>query len=184
MILVDYQIKELCEKGLVFPYDPRLVNPSSLDIRLGKNIIAHNKGDNYLVRLLKKITGQEIIEPHEELIDISCCTKENPYWLHPNEFILSETLEYLTLGSNIAAQLKLKSSRAREGLTHALAGWIDNGFYGVLTLEIKNYSTVNKIAIYPGLRIGQLIIHQTETPHTPYQGKYAGFKTVVSSLDK
>jgi len=160
-VLVDHQIKSLCEKGLVKPYDESLVNPSSLDIRLGNNLIIDN-----------------------EIANISHHTKENPYILDANEFVLAETLEYLTVPSNVAIELKLKSSRAREGLSHALAGWVDNGFHGVLTLELKNYSTKKPVFIYPGLRIGQLIIHSTEEPTTPYQGKYSGFTTVMSSLDK
>lgn len=160
-VLVDHQIKSLCEQGLVNPYDESLINPSSLDIRLGNNLIIDN-----------------------EILDISHHTKENPYVLEPNEFVLAETLEYLTLPTNTAIELKLKSSRAREGLSHALAGWVDNGFYGVLTLELKNYSTRKPVFIYPGLKIGQLIIHSTEEPTTPYKGKYSGFKTVMGSLDK
>lgn len=160
-VLVDYQIKSLCEQGLVNPYDESLINPSSLDIRLGNNLIID-----------------------DEITDISHHTKDNPYILEPNEFVLAETLEYLTVPANIAIELKLKSSRAREGLSHALAGWVDNGFYGVLTLELKNYSTRKPVFIYPTLRIGQLIIHSTEEPTTPYQGKYSGFNTVMGSLDK
>lgn len=160
-VLVDYQIKSLCEQGLVNPYDESLINPSSLDIRLGNSLIVD-----------------------DEITDISHHTRNNPYILEPNEFVLAETLEYLTVPSNIAIELKLKSSRAREGLSHALAGWVDNGFYGVLTLELKNYSTRKPVFIYPTLRIGQLIIHSTEQPTTPYQGKYSGFNTVMGSLDK
>ena len=160
-VLVDHQIKSLCEQGLVNPYDESLINPSSLDIRLGNNLIIDDK-----------------------ITDISHHTKNNPYILEPNEFVLAETLEYLTVPSNVAIELKLKSSRAREGLSHALAGWVDNGFHGVLTLELKNYSTRKPVFIYPTLKIGQLIIHPTEEPTTPYKGKYSGFNTVMGSLDK
>lgn len=185
-VLVDHQIKSLCEQGLVNPYDKSLINPSSLDIRLGNNLIVHIKGDGFFTRLWKKLRKreQDIVRPHHKTISISHCTKDNPYILEPNEFVLAETLEYLTVPTNIAIELKLKSSRAREGLSHALAGWVDNGFYGVLTLELKNYSTRKPVFIYPTLRIGQLIIHSTEEPTTPYQGKYSGFNTVMGSLDK
>lgn len=165
MILVDRQIRELCNNGLVTPFDPELINPSSLDVRLGNNLIIDVEGDS-------------------QIIDISNHRMAEPYWLEPNGFVLAETLEYLRLPWDVAIELKLKSSRAREGLSHALAGWVDNGFHGVLTLELKNYSNKKPVAIYPGLRIGQLIIHRTELPDRPYQGKYSGFTTVVGSLDK
>ena len=185
MILVDWQIRLLCEnQKLVEPYDPELINPSSLDIRLGNNLIVHVKGDGWFTRLWKKITRQEIIEPHEEFLDISDRTKEDPYILKPNEFVLAETLEYFNIPANFGVDMKLKSSRAREGLSHALAGWIDNGFHGVLTLELKNYSDCKSISIYPRLRIGQMIFYRSETPEKTYQnGRYAGHKTVLGSLD-
>ena len=188
MLLVDYQIKSLCEnQNLIEPFDPALVNPSSIDIRLGRNLIVHRKGDSWFKKLLKTLLGLQhtIVEPFEETIDISDCSKDDPYVLEPNQFVLAQTLEYLNLPPNIAVELKLKSSRAREGLSHALAGWVDNGFHGVLTLELKNYSTEKPVYIYPRLRIGQLILHQTDLPNKTYvNGRYAGFKTVQGSLDE
>lgn len=185
MILVDHEIRNLCEnQNLVTPYNPELINPSSLDIRLGNNLIVHVKGDGYFTRLCKKLTGQEILEPCEKFLDISNRTKENPYILKPNEFVLAETLEYFNIPANFGVDMKLKSSRAREGLSHALAGWVDNGFHGVLTLELKNYSQYKTIGIYPGLRIGQMIFYRSETPEKTYaNGRYAGHKTVLGSLD-
>jgi deoxycytidine triphosphate deaminase len=67
-------------------------------------------------------------------------------------------------------------------MSHALAGWIDNGFKGVLTLELKNYSRFNKIPIYPTMRVGQLILEKTNTPEKSYSGKYAGHNMVKGYL--
>ena len=187
MILVDHQIRNLCEnQNLVTPYNPDLINPASLDIRLGNNLIIEIKGDGWFIRLCKTLIGQEhkIIEPSELFLDISDRTKENPYILKPKEFVLAETLEYISIPPNMASEFRLKSTKAREGLGHALAVWIDNGFQGVLTLELINYRRFINLKLYPGLRIGQLFLHQTKTPDNTYKvkGRYAGFKTVVGSL--
>ncbi|MDP5018842.1 MAG: dCTP deaminase [Dolichospermum sp.] len=187
MILVDHEIQKLCEaQNLVTPYNPELINPSSLDIRLGNNLIIEVKGDGYFTRFWKKLTGQShtIIEPSEKFLDISDSTKTNPYILKPKEFVLAETLEYISIPPNMASEFRLKSTKAREGLGHALAVWIDNGFQGVLTLELINYRRFMNLDLYPGLRIGQLFLHQTKTPDNTYKvkGRYAGFKTVVGSL--
>jgi deoxycytidine triphosphate deaminase len=166
MILVDYEIEKLCELGLVSPYDRALVNSTSLDIRIGNTAMI------------------DTVEGFEKYIGFDKYSQDNPYLLNPNECILVGTLEYLQLPKNISAELKLKSSRAREGLSHALAGWIDSEFCGVLTLELKNYSTKHPVKIYPNLRVGQLILHQTQEPKKSYlDGRYAGKNTVMGSLD-
>jgi dCTP deaminase len=165
MVLVDWQIRKLCEAGLVDPFDPEMINPSSIDIRIGYTAMCD--------------TGQGFRD-----FDFYDFTKDFPYFMQPNECLLVATLESFNVPDNIAIELKLKSSRAREGLSHALAGWVDNGFHGILTLELKNYSTKHPVAIYPGLRIGQLILHETLLPDKTYQsGRYAGHNTVIGSMD-
>lgn len=162
-ILVDWQIKNACKAGLIEPYDESFVNPSSIDVCIGKSAMVDTE---YGFR------NYPTFDLH---------TKDNPYHLLPNECILVATLEKINLPAYYAAELKLKSSRAREGLNHALAGWIDNGYCGIITLELKNNSTLRSVPIYPGLRIGQLIIFNTTTPEKAYQGKYQNADSVLPS---
>lgn len=165
-ILVDSHIETVCQNGLIFPYFKGNVNPSSLDICIGFTAI---------------------IEKEDGLFnyDLSQHTPDNPYMLEPNEFILVGTMETFNLPSNICADIKIKSSRAREGLSHALAGWVDCGFKGVLTLELKNYTRYKKIPIYPGLKVAQLILYKTDTPDNDYsQGRYGNHDSVIPSLDR
>lgn len=165
-VLVDYQIKALCANGLIYPYNPEHINPTSLDICIG---------DTSLVETLDGFSQYDLAQH----------TQENPYHLQPGEFILTSVLESVKLPENICADIKLKSSRAREGLGHLLAGWVDSGFHGTLTLELKNYTNHQTIPIYPGLRVAQLILYHTKKPKTSYMhGRYAGYSTVVGSLDK
>lgn len=166
MILVDWQIKNACKAGLIEPYDESLVNPSSIDVRLGNSAMLDSE---YGFR---------------HYPDWANHTQEYPYELLPNECVLVATLETIKLPDYYCAELKLKSSRAREGLNHALAGWIDNGYCGVITLELKNNSQFRKIPIFPGLKIGQLIIFNTLTPEKSYDGKYQNATSVLPSACK
>lgn len=164
MILVDHELKEI-GKDIIFPFDEDLVNPSSVDIRLGHIILIDDSGG---------FKEKNILET----------TKESPFLIPPNGFVLACTYEYFHIPLNYAADLKLKSSRAREGLGHALSGHVDNAFSGSLTLELKNYSMYNPVAIYFKQRIGQLLLHRTDTPDKGYEnGRYAGYDVPVLSKD-
>lgn len=205
-MLVDHEIRKLCETGFITPYDHNLVNPSSLDIRVGYTAM-NDRGWGLFDGLRRWLVDQIITKdldtyfgsfsswvhnwakdnhenPYFKSIPFENYSKDNPYWLHPRECLLVGTLEKFNIPDDIAVELKLKSSRAREGLSHALAGHFDNGFHGVGTLEIHNISKWHSIPIYPGLRIGQVILHRTAMPEKSYrQGRYAGHECVVSSLD-
>ena len=142
-VLCDWEIRTLCNGGgAVSPFSMEFINPASIDVRLGKNLM--------------------IERPHEpdlRLIDISEYTEENPYLLKAGEFVLAETLEKFRIPDRISAQFVLKSSRAREGYQHLLAGWIDPGYRGRLTLEIKNIRKYHELPLYQGMRIGQIVFH-------------------------
>lgn len=164
-VLVDHQIRAICKQGIISPYNESYINPASLDICVGETAI---------------------IETPDGFRDynLSAHTVDNPYLLSPNEFILVSTLETINLPTNVCVDIKMKSSRAREGLSHALAGWVDPGFRGVLTLELKNYTQYQKIPIYSGLRIAQMIFYKSEPPNNDYKnGRYANHYCVMSSLD-
>ncbi|WP_409365151.1 dCTP deaminase domain-containing protein, partial [Escherichia coli] len=76
-------------------------------------------------------------------------TQENPYRLKPGQFVLACTIETFNLPSDIAAQFMLKSSRARSGLEHLMAGYYDPGWHGsVLTLELHNSRQLHPVALW------------------------------------
>ena len=81
---------------------------------------------------------------------------DEPFVLHPGEFVLGATYEHITLPDEVAARLEGKSSLGRLGLlTHSTAGFIDPGFSGHVTLELSNVATL-PIKLWPGMKIGQL----------------------------
>ena len=169
MILPDREIHKLCLSGMVTPYDPDLVNPASLDVRLGNRV------------LLESVESSTMIP-----LDINHYHAGHPYELVPGQFILAHTIETFNLPPHVAAQFMLKSSRAREGFEHLLAGYCDPGWHGsVLTLEIKNARQLQKLPIYPGMRIGQMVFtRMSAAPSRTYAetGNYNNHQTVMPSL--
>lgn len=156
MPLVDFQIAYLAtNKELITPYTTEQLNPASYDVLVGKNALI------------------EVKEGWKDL-DLSKYTKDNPYYLEPRDFILLEIVEYIKLPTNLVAQFALKSSRAREMYNHSLAGYVDNGYQGRLTLEIQNLSKYSLLPIYQGLKIGQLIFTECADPDRLYSvtGRY------------
>ena len=153
MILCDTEIRALCSEGLVDPYDPALVNPASLDVRLGENILVEAE-----------------FTSHMQPRSIARFTEEYPFLLQPQEFILAETVETFFLPSFIAGQFALKSSRARSGIEHLMAGYCDPGWQGSkLTLELQNARAIHPVALWPGMRIGQIVFHRmSATPAEDY----------------
>lgn len=170
MIIPDHEIERLCqEQTMVQPYNPDLQNPASLDVLLGWHIMVEVEHTSELQR-----------------VDISQCTVNSPYYLAPGEFILAETQEIFNLPSHIAAQFVLKSSRAREGLEHLLAGYCDPGWHGSrLTLELHNSRRFYNIPLWPGMKIGQMVFHSIAgSPERTYAetGRYNNHMSVHESL--
>ena len=166
--LADFQIHLLCEAGMVVPYDPSLLNPASLDLRLGNNIMIESVESNQLVPC-----------------SIKRYTQENPYQMVPGQFILAEAEPIFNIPDNIEGQFILKSSRAREGLQHLLAGFADPGWSGSrLTLELKNVRQLHWIGLWPGLKIGQMKFSRMDAvPLRSYAvtGRYNGDANVTAS---
>lgn len=166
--LCDWQIEQLCiERGLVHPFDPNLINPASIDIRVGELILLPDSEPGVWI--------------HTCIKDYS---KEAPYMVKPFQFLLAESLETFYFPDNICGQFILKSSRGREGWQHCLAGFCDPGWNGSkLTMELYNVSRWD-LPIYPELRIGQIEFRRMDAgPARSYAetGRYNNDKTVKSS---
>ena len=170
-VLCDWQITARCRKSqMVVPFNEELVNPASLDVLLGNHLMV-----------------ESIYSPELVRVDISHRTEDDPFMLHPGEFCLAETLEQWDIPADISCQFVLKSSRAREGYNHLLAGWIDPGYRGRLTLELKNERLHHSLPIFPKLKIGQLVfMSMSQVPMKHYGvegvGHYNDYLTVMPSV--
>lgn len=185
MLLSDRDIRAAIAEGdlALDPFDPAMIQPSSIDVRLDRFFRVFNNS---------KYTHIDPKCPQEELTDLvevgdGCDAKgvslseggiaEDAFILHPGEFVLGSILEYVTVPDNLAARLEGKSSLGRLGLlTHSTAGFIDPGFTGHITLELSNTANL-PIALYPGMKIGQLAIFTLSSPaENPYGSGQLGSK--------
>jgi dCTP deaminase len=112
------------------------------------------------------------IDPAEDQPDLTHLVeveRDEPFILHPGEFVLGSSFEIITLPDDLAARLEGKSSLGRLGLvTHSTAGFVDPGFSGHVTLELSNAATL-PIKLWPGMKVGQLCFFRLSSPaENPY----------------
>jgi len=170
MVLSDSAIRRLVDAGRIGiePYDPALMQPSSLDVRVDRLFrVFRNSRYPYI----------DVKEEQEGLTELVEVADTEPFILHPGEFVLGSTLERVTLPDDLVARLEGKSSLGRLGLLiHSTAGFIDPGFDGHVTLELSNVANL-PITIYPGMKIGQLsFVQMSEPAETPYGSGALGSK--------
>ncbi|KIQ62951.1 dCTP deaminase [Kitasatospora griseola] len=168
MLLSDNDIRAEIDKGRVVidPFDPSMVQPSSIDVRLDR-----------FFRVFENHRYPHI-DPSEEQPDLTRLVEpegDDAFILHPGEFVLASTYEVITLPNDVASRLEGKSSLGRLGLlTHSTAGFIDPGFSGHVTLELSNVATL-PIKLYPGMKIGQLCLFRLSSPaEHPYGSERYG----------
>jgi dCTP deaminase len=156
-VLSDGTILELIEQGRikVQPWDPKMVQPASIDLRLG---------DSFRVFHNHRVATIDLRDPPANLTEEIVVPAGEPFVIHPGEFCLGRTLEWVQIPDDIVARIEGKSSLGRLGLiVHATAGFCDPGFEGTLTLELNNLTRV-PIRLYPDLPIAQLSFMTLDKP--------------------
>ena len=180
MLLSDRDIRaELADGRLgLDPFDPAMVQPSSVDVRLDRYFRLF---DNH------KYPFIDPAEDQPELTRLIEVEPDEPFILHPGEFALGSTFERVTLPDDVAARLEGKSALGRLGLlTHSTAGFIDPGFSGHVTLELSNVATL-PIKLWPGMKIGQVCYFRLTSPAEnpygsgPYGNRYQGQRGPTAS---
>ena len=139
----------------VEPFDMEMIQPSSIDVRLDRMFrVFENHKYPHIDPSIEQEDLTRLIEPDGD----------DPFILHPGEFVLGSTLEVVSLPDDLAGRLEVKSSLGRLGLlTHSTAGFIDPGFSGHITLELSNVATL-PIKLFPGMKIGQLCLFRLSSP--------------------
>ena len=168
MLLSDRDIRaEIAANRVgVEPFDEAMIQPSSVDVRLDKffRVFENHK--------------YSVIDPSTEQAELTrevIAEGDEPFILHPGEFVLASTYEVITLPDDIAGRLEGKSSLGRLGLlTHSTAGFIDPGFSGHITLELSNVANL-PVKLFPGMKIGQLCLIKLSSPaEHPYGSEKYG----------
>lgn len=162
MLLSDRDIRTAIDAGRIGidPFDSGMIQPASIDLRL-----------NRYFRVFENHRYPHI-DPAADQPDLTRMLEtegDEPFILHPGEFVLASTYERITLSDDLAARVEGKSSLGRLGLlTHVTAGFVDPGFSGHITLEFANLATL-PIKLYPGMKIGQLCFFaMTSASEIPY----------------
>ena len=168
MLLSDTDLKAAIASGALSlsPYDEAMVQPSSIDVRLDRYFrVFANHRYTHIDPAVEQDDLTELVEP----------AGDEPFILHPGEFVLGSTFEVIGLSDSLASRLEGKSSLGRLGLvTHSTAGFIDPGFSGHVTLELSNLANL-PIKLYPGMKIGQICVFQLSSPaEHPYGSSIYG----------
>jgi dCTP deaminase len=170
VVLSDRTIRQEIESGriVIDPFEPSNVQPSSVDVRVDRQFrVFHNARYPYI----------DVRQPMDDLTELVEVSGDEPFILHPGEFVLGQTLERVTLPDDLVARLEGKSSLGRLGLLiHSTAGFVDSGFSGNLTLELSNVANL-PITIYHRMPIGQISFMRMDGPvERPYGTDEAGSK--------
>jgi dCTP deaminase len=170
MVLSDRTIKAEIEAGriVVDPFDEAMVQPSSIDVRVDRRFRVFRNARYPFI---------DVRQPMEELTEPVEISEDEPFILHPGEFVLGQTLERVRLPDDVVARLEGKSSLGRLGLLiHSTAGFVDPGFEGNLTLELSNVANL-PVTIYYAMPIGQISFVRVDQPvERPYGAREAGSK--------
>lgn len=156
-VLSDGTILQYVEEGRIKidPWDRSMVQPASVDLRLG---------DSFRVFHNHRATAIDLRDPPMNLTEEVVVPAGDAFVIHPGEFCLGRTLEWVQIPDDIVARIEGKSSLGRLGLiVHATAGFCDPGFEGTLTLELNNLTRV-PIRLYPDLPIAQLSFMTLDKP--------------------
>ncbi len=180
MILSDTSIREELDAGriVIDPIDYTCVQPSSVDLHLDRYFRLFR---NHSMRVI------DVKEAQEDLTELVSVDEDQALILHPGEFVLGSTSEYVQLPDDLVGRLEGKSSLGRLGLLiHSTAGFVDPGFSGHLTLELSNVANL-PITLYPTMKIGQIsFLRMTSPAQNPYgsgvlKSKYQGQRGPTAS---
>ena len=169
-VLSDRDIRAAVEAGQVRidPWDADCLQPSSVDLHLDREFRVFRNNRYPFI---------DVRQAQPDLTELVSITDEEPFILHPGEFVLGQTLEWVELPDDLVARLEGKSSLGRLGLLiHSTAGYVDPGWKGTLTLELSNVANL-PIALYFGMKIGQISFFGMSSPvERPYGSKELGSK--------
>lgn len=165
MLLSDRDLTAAITSGdlVVDPYEPALLQPSSIDVRLHRKFEVWDQGHG-------------VIDPQQQpAMRPITVPAGKPFQLEPGQMALGSTYERITLSAAYAARVEGKSSIGRLGTAvHVTAGFIDPGFTGRITLELVNQAP-HTVKLWPGMQIGQLCVFRLSSPaERPYGSEGLG----------
>jgi len=176
-LLVDWEIERILTRG-----DPLFklrkergedndaqLGPASLDLRLDTLFREFRNMNKSSIDLRHRQREEELYRRIELETEPE---KDARYVLHPNEFVLAQSLEYVVFPKYLSGRLDGRSSYGRYGVTvHSTAGGVDPGFRGHLTFELSNSGKM-PVELHPMDRVARLSFFMTSMVREPYKGKF------------
>jgi dCTP deaminase len=139
---------------------PEQIGPSSIDVHLGTEFTVVERSDR--VQFDPLMTRHEYMEWLNHVKSASRHSVLEQFILHPGEFALAATLEFICIPETIVGHIDGRSSWGRQGLkVHSTAGNIHPGSRGFVAFELENAGPV-PIVLYPGLAIAQLTFDEVQ----------------------
>jgi dCTP deaminase len=181
VVLSDRDIRAEVAAGriVIDPFIPEAVQPSSVDLHLDRRFRVFRNSRYPFI---------DVRSDQPELTELVEIGGDEPFILHPGEFVLGSTFERVELPNDLVARLEGKSSLGRLGLLiHSTAGYVDPGWEGNLTLELSNVANL-PITLYDGMKIGQISFQRLSSPVEVGYGdarigsKYRGQRDPTASL--
>jgi dCTP deaminase len=181
VVLSDRDIRAEIDAGriVIDPFIPEAVQPSSVDLHLDRRFRVFRNSRYPFI---------DVRADQPELTELVEIAGDDPFILHPGEFVLGSTFERVALPNDLVARLEGKSSLGRLGLLiHSTAGYVDPGWEGNLTLELSNVANL-PITLYDGMKIGQISFQRLSSPAEIGYGdasigsKYRGQRDPTASL--
>jgi dCTP deaminase len=181
VVLSDRDIRAEIAAGriVIDPYLPEAVQPSSVDLHLDRRFRVFRNSRYPFI---------DVRADQPELTELVEIGGDDPFILHPGEFVLGSTFERVQLPNDLVARLEGKSSLGRLGLLiHSTAGYVDPGWEGNLTLELSNVANL-PITLYDGMKNGQISFQRLSSPAEVSYGeasigsKYRGQRDPTASL--
>lgn len=160
MILGDRRLRTFVRAGGVENTDDKRIGPASIDLCLGHTFLKPHAYQAAELGGKMEYTEYRIRDGEH-------------FTIASGEFLLATTAEYVHIPAELAAFVQGRSSIGRAGLTVQNAGFVDPGFYGQITLELKNDAPCG-IKLYPGYPVAQLVLMDVSEVEMPYHGKYNG----------
>ena len=181
MVLSDRDIRAEIEAGriVIDPFIPDALQPSSVDLHLDRRFRVFRNSRYPFI---------DVRADQPDMTELVEIAGDDPFILHPGEFVLGSTFERVGLPNDLVARLEGKSSLGRLGLLiHSTAGYVDPGWEGNLTLELSNVANL-PITLYDGMKIGQISFQRLSSPAEVAYGeasigsKYRGQRDPTASL--
>lgn len=161
MLLTKKNIDLLIDKGelVVKPLLNRLdqVGEVSIDLRLGYNFLVSIQGRSPFIDASKNNDGQY---PIHSFFQETRRTMGETFLLHPNQTVLASTLEFIKMPKNVYAELNMRSSYLRLGLS--VSAFVQPGYIGCLSLELTNVNK-NPINLTVGAPLIQARLFKTDS---------------------